>query len=104
MGLLAGQDKANPLATILRAAMPLRYGLGENKAADIIEAAVMETLDKGFRTGDIFSAGNEFYLVEGSTLRDLSRIVLHYPYFRKVAWIGKQFCGSISFERVLPGL
>ncbi|XP_074276136.1 3-isopropylmalate dehydrogenase, chloroplastic-like [Silene latifolia] len=56
---IAGQDKANPLATILSAAMLLRYGLGENKAADIIEAAVMETLDKGFRTGDIFSAGNK---------------------------------------------
>jgi len=56
---IAGQDKANPLATILSAAMLLRYGLGENKAADIIEAAVMETLDKGFRTGDIFSLGNK---------------------------------------------
>ncbi|XP_074275891.1 3-isopropylmalate dehydrogenase, chloroplastic-like isoform X1 [Silene latifolia] len=56
---IAGQDKANPLATILSAAMLLRYGLGENKAADIIEAAVMETLNKGFRTGDIFSSGNK---------------------------------------------
>ncbi|KAH9621256.1 hypothetical protein KSS87_004367 [Heliosperma pusillum] len=56
---IAGQDKANPLATILSAAMLLRYGLGESKAADIIEAAVMETLNLGFRTGDIFSAGNK---------------------------------------------
>ncbi|KAL9238568.1 hypothetical protein vseg_012969 [Gypsophila vaccaria] len=56
---IAGQDKANPLGTILSAAMLLRYGLGENKAADIIEAAVRDTLDKGFRTGDIYAAGNK---------------------------------------------
>ncbi|XP_021738442.1 3-isopropylmalate dehydrogenase, chloroplastic-like isoform X1 [Chenopodium quinoa] len=56
---IAGQDKANPLATILSAAMLLRYGLGESKAADRIEAAVMETLNRGFRTGDIYSAGNK---------------------------------------------
>ncbi|KAK1280803.1 hypothetical protein QJS04_geneDACA020577 [Acorus gramineus] len=54
---IAGQDKANPLATVLSAAMLLRYGLGEENAAKRIEDAVLETLDKGFRTGDIFSAG-----------------------------------------------
>ncbi|WOL17798.1 3-isopropylmalate dehydrogenase 2, chloroplastic-like [Canna indica] len=54
---IAGQDKANPLATILSAAMLLQYGLGEPEAAKRIEAAVMNTLDRGFRTGDIFSAG-----------------------------------------------
>ncbi|GAB4850051.1 3-isopropylmalate dehydrogenase, chloroplastic [Ancistrocladus abbreviatus] len=55
---IAGQNKANPLATILSAAMLLRYGLGEEKAAKRIEAAVLETLDKGFRTGDIYSTGS----------------------------------------------
>ncbi|KAM0948630.1 putative 3-isopropylmalate dehydrogenase [Dioscorea sansibarensis] len=54
---IAGQDKANPLATVLSAAMLLRYGLGEEKAAKRIEKAVIETLDRGFRTGDIFSTG-----------------------------------------------
>ncbi|KAK1305366.1 hypothetical protein QJS10_CPB11g01699 [Acorus calamus] len=54
---IAGQDKANPLATVLSAAMLLRYGLGEENAAKRIENAVLETLDKGFRTGDIFSTG-----------------------------------------------
>ncbi|GER44097.1 isopropylmalate dehydrogenase 3 [Striga asiatica] len=54
---IAGQDKANPLATILSAAMLLKYGLGEVKAAERIEAAVLDTLDRGFRTGDIHSAG-----------------------------------------------
>ncbi|KAL8139373.1 hypothetical protein V2J09_005394 [Rumex salicifolius] len=55
---IAGQDKANPLATILSAAMLLRYGLQESEAADRIENAVLNTLDKGCRTGDIFSAGH----------------------------------------------
>ncbi|KAM7503085.1 hypothetical protein LguiB_001989 [Lonicera macranthoides] len=56
---IAGQDKANPLATILSAAMLLKYGLGEEKAALRIESAVMDTLDRGFRTGDIYSPGNK---------------------------------------------
>lgn len=56
---IAGQDKANPLATILSAAMLLKYGLGEVKAAERIELAVLDTLNKGFRTGDIYSAGNK---------------------------------------------
>jgi 3-isopropylmalate dehydrogenase len=51
------QDKANPLATILSAAMLLRYGLGEENAAKRIESAVTETLNQGFRTGDIYSPG-----------------------------------------------
>ncbi|KAJ4792168.1 3-isopropylmalate dehydrogenase [Rhynchospora pubera] len=54
---IAGQDKANPLATVLSAAMLLKYGLGEESAAQRIEAAVIETLNRGFRTGDIFSSG-----------------------------------------------
>ncbi|KAK1408450.1 hypothetical protein QVD17_40233 [Tagetes erecta] len=56
---IAGQDKANPLATILSAAMLLKYGLGEVKAAERIELAVLDTLNRGFRTGDIYSAGNK---------------------------------------------
>ncbi|KAL1551339.1 3-isopropylmalate dehydrogenase, chloroplastic [Salvia divinorum] len=56
---IAGQDKANPLATVLSAAMLLRYGLGEEKAARRIEAAVLDTLDRGYRTGDIYSAGQK---------------------------------------------
>ncbi|KAL3336777.1 hypothetical protein AABB24_029446 [Solanum stoloniferum] len=56
---IAGQDKANPLATMLSAAMLLKYGLGEEKAAQRIEAAVLDTLNRGFRTGDIHSAGHK---------------------------------------------
>ncbi|CAL5375574.1 unnamed protein product [Camellia sinensis] len=52
---IAGQDKANPLAAVLSAAMLLKYGLGEEKAAQRIETAVLDTLNRGFRTGDIYS-------------------------------------------------
>ena len=55
--IIYAQDKANPFATVLSAAMLLRYGLGEEKAAKRIENAVMDTLNRGFRTGDIYSAG-----------------------------------------------
>jgi len=54
---IAGQDKANPLAQVLSAAMMLRYGLNEPEAATDIENAVNQILDKGYRTGDIMSAG-----------------------------------------------
>lgn len=54
---IAGQDKANPLAQVLSAAMMLRYGLNQPAAADRIEQAVMQVLDQGYRTGDIWSEG-----------------------------------------------
>ncbi|MDC3332698.1 3-isopropylmalate dehydrogenase [bacterium] len=54
---IAGEGKANPLAMILSAAMMLRYSLGSVAAADAIEIAVGIVLDKGLRTGDIFSEG-----------------------------------------------
>lgn len=54
---IAGQDKANPLAQVLSAAMMLRYGLNEPTAADRVEQSVMQVLDQGYRTGDILSEG-----------------------------------------------
>ncbi|MGB7444499.1 MAG: 3-isopropylmalate dehydrogenase [Coleofasciculaceae cyanobacterium] len=54
---IAGQDKANPLAQVLSAAMMLRYALNQPTAADKIEQAVLQVLDKGNRTGDIMSEG-----------------------------------------------
>jgi 3-isopropylmalate dehydrogenase len=54
---IAGQDKANPLAQVLSAAMLLRYGLNQPAAADKIERSVLKVLDRGYRTGDIMSAG-----------------------------------------------
>ena len=50
---IAGQDKANPLAMILSAALMLRISLKEMKAADDIEKAVENVLKKGFRTIDL---------------------------------------------------
>ena len=52
---IAGEDKANPLATILSAAMLLRYSLNATQAADEIEHAVSAVLGQGLRTGDIVS-------------------------------------------------
>ncbi|KAB8319382.1 3-isopropylmalate dehydrogenase [Tolypothrix campylonemoides VB511288] len=54
---IAGQDKANPLAQVLSAAMMLRYGLNEPSAADAIEQGVLQVLQRGDRTGDIMSPG-----------------------------------------------
>lgn len=54
---IAGQDKANPIATVLSIAMMLRYSLGLLKEADVVEAAVSDVLAAGYRTGDIMSAG-----------------------------------------------
>jgi len=54
---IAGQGKANPLATILSVAMMLRYTLGSADAAQVIEQAVSDVLDQGLRTPDIYSDG-----------------------------------------------
>ena len=54
---IAGQNKANPIATILSAAMMLRYSLDLDKEADAVETAVQKVLTAGYRTGDIMSEG-----------------------------------------------
>ncbi len=54
---IAGQDLANPIATILSAAMMLRFTFDLDKEADAVEAAVQQVLTEGFRTGDIMSEG-----------------------------------------------
>jgi 3-isopropylmalate dehydrogenase len=54
---IAGKGIANPLATILSAAMMLRYSLGKAEQADRIEAAVQKVLAQGYRTGDIKTTG-----------------------------------------------
>lgn len=54
---IAGKGVANPLATILSAAMMLRFSLGQPEAADRIEAAVKKVLAQGLRTPDIYSDG-----------------------------------------------
>lgn len=54
---IAGKGIANPLATILSAAMMLRYSLDLDKEADAVEAAVQKVLTEGYRTVDIMAEG-----------------------------------------------
>lgn len=54
---IAGQDKANPIGTILSAAMMLKYSFGLAEESDAIEAAVNRVLEKGLRTSDMMSEG-----------------------------------------------
>ncbi len=54
---IAGKDIANPIATVLSAAMMLRYSFDLDREADAVEAAVKQVLKEGFRTGDIMSEG-----------------------------------------------
>ena len=54
---LAGRDLANPIATILSAAMMLRYSFDLDKEAGVMEEAVQKVLEEGYRTGDIWAEG-----------------------------------------------
>jgi len=54
---IAGKGVANPIATILSAAMMLKYSFGMDDAADLVERSVEETLKEGYRTPDIYSEG-----------------------------------------------
>lgn len=54
---IAGQDKANPLATILSLAMLVRYSLNDEQRAAQIERAVQKVLEQGYRTADIYENG-----------------------------------------------
>jgi 3-isopropylmalate dehydrogenase len=53
---IAGQGKANPIASIMSFAMALRYTFERGDDADLLENAVTAVLDKGIRTGDIMQA------------------------------------------------
>ena len=68
---IAGQDIANPIGTILSAAMMLRYSFDMAKEADDIEAAVGEVLSSGYRTGDIMSTDDGLKLTKCSEMGDL---------------------------------
>jgi len=57
---IAGQGKANPTGTILSAAMLLRYSLGLEEEASVVEAAVEKTIDSGARTADIVPKGGSY--------------------------------------------
>jgi 3-isopropylmalate dehydrogenase len=55
---IAGQNKANPIATVLSAAMMLRYSFDLKEEADCIEKAVDAVLENGFRTADLIGTGS----------------------------------------------
>lgn len=57
--LIVGQDRANPIATILSAAMMLEYSLGLKEEAKAVEAAVERVIDAGYRTQDVREAGKK---------------------------------------------
>jgi len=61
---IAGKSIANPLATLLSVAMMLRYSLGEPELASLIDTAVGNVLNQGFRTADIAEGGNTVSTVE----------------------------------------
>ena len=71
---IAGQGIANPLATISSASMMLRYALGENEAADKIDAAIKKALSEGYRTGDL----GDFDAKEIMTCTEMGDIVADY--------------------------
>jgi 3-isopropylmalate dehydrogenase len=73
---IAGQDKANPLGTILSAAMLLRWSLGRASAADAVEAAVRDAIDAGYRTADLVPPGGETAGLRVVGTREMTAAVL----------------------------
>ena len=71
---IAGKDIANPIGTILAAAMMLRYSFDMAAEADCIEAAVSAVLDGGYRTGDILPSGNHHCHLVGC--REMGSLVI----------------------------
>ena len=67
---IAGQDKANPIATILSLSMMLKYNLNKPELSYKVENAVQQVLSEGFRTGDIYTDENQT-LVSCSKMGDL---------------------------------
>lgn len=93
---IAGQNKANPIATILSAAMMLRYSFDMAEEADAVEAAVNKVLDEGYRTGDIMSEGMK--LVSCSEMGDkISEAVLALARFESSAE-GAECIGRLTEE------
>jgi 3-isopropylmalate dehydrogenase len=62
---IAGQEKANPIASIMSFAMALRYTFDRGEDADLLENAVTAVLDKGMRTGDIMQANMQLVGTSG---------------------------------------
>jgi 3-isopropylmalate dehydrogenase len=72
---IAGQDRANPIGTILSAAMLCRWSLGRGDVAEAIEAAVSGALDDGFRTHDLIAPAGGAHLTVGGG-REMAKAVV----------------------------
>jgi 3-isopropylmalate dehydrogenase len=72
---IAGQDRANPIGTILSAAMLCRWSLGRSDVAEAIEAAVGGALDDGFRTPDLIAPAGDAHLTVGGG-REMTQAVV----------------------------
>jgi 3-isopropylmalate dehydrogenase len=73
---IAGQDKANPIGTVLSAAMLLRLSLGRDDAASAVEAAVSGALDAGFRTADLVPPGADEGAIRRVGTRGMTEAIL----------------------------
>ena len=71
---IAGKDIANPIGTILAAAMMLRFSFDMPQEADCIESAVSAVLDDGYRTGDILPTGNHQCSLVGCS--EMGRLII----------------------------
>ena len=71
---IAGKDIANPIGTILAAAMMLRFSFDMPQEADCIESAVSKVLDGGYRTGDILPTGNHQCSLVGCS--EMGRLII----------------------------
>lgn len=67
---IAGQGKANPLAAILSAAFLLRYSLDMDREAALVERAVLKVLERGFRTADLKTGGEQIIPVNTAEMTD----------------------------------
>jgi 3-isopropylmalate dehydrogenase len=72
---IAGQNKANPLATIASVAMMLKYSFNMLEEGDVIENAIMTVLEQGWRTGDIAGPGEEVLSTDEMTEKVIEAIV-----------------------------
>ena len=72
---IAGTDVANPLGTILSAAMMLRWSLGCPEAAEAIEQAVDDALDDGYRTKDLLAADGDATAVTLVGTKEMARVI-----------------------------
>jgi 3-isopropylmalate dehydrogenase len=93
---IAGQDKANPMAAILSAAMLLRYTLGLSQEAAAVEAAVRSVLKQGYRTPDLYRSAGENPL---QTAMDMISLVSTYGGGDKrpgtLTRVGTKQCGEL---------